>query len=92
MENIDQIRKLMMQSSSIADLSDALRRGDIPAWYIIEADDSFKTAHGINVNEKWHRFFVETDSTPINRWENLPHYTNLVIRDDLQELRIIGKS
>jgi hypothetical protein len=56
---------------------------------MIEADDSFKTAHGINANEKWHRFFVETDSTPINKWENLPHYTNLAISDNLQELRII---
>ena len=92
MKYIDQIQMLMKRSAGIADLSDALRKADIPAWYMIEADDSFKTAHGIDVNEKWHRFFVETDSTPINEWENLPHYTNIVISDDLKELRIVETS
>lgn len=33
-----------------------------------------------------------TVSTPINQWENLPHYTNLIIREDLTEIRIIEKS
>ena len=89
MKHIDQIQTLMKQSGSIADLSDALQKADIPAWYMTEADDSFKTAHGIHISEKWHRFFVETDSTPINKWENLPHYTNIVISDNLKELRII---
>ena len=82
----------MRQLKSISELNDSLRHADIPAWYMIEADESFKKEHGINVNEKWHRYFVETDSTPINKWENLPHYTVFIVRDDLTEMRIIDKS
>ena len=92
MKHIEQIKSLMRQSKSISELIDAIKNDDIPAWYMIEADESFKKEHGIKVNEKWHRFFVETDSTPVNQWENLPHYTNLIIRDDLSEMRIIDKS
>ena len=92
MKYIDQIQKLMKQSKSISELNDALRHADIPAWYMIEADESFKKEHGINVNEKWHRYFIETDSTPINQWENLTHYTVFITRDDLSEIRIIDKS
>ena len=82
----------MKQSKSISEFTEALENADIPAWYMIEADESFKKDHGINVNEKWHRYFAETDSTPINQWENLPHYSYLLIRDDLAEMRIIDKS
>jgi len=82
----------MRQSKSISEFTDALKHADIPAWYMIEADESFKKEPGINVSEKWHRFFAETDSTPVNRWESLPHYTNLIIRDDLTDIRIIEKS
>ena len=82
----------MRQSKSISEFTDALKAADIPAWGTTEVDESFKKEHGINVNEKWHRFFVETDSTPINQWENLPHYTNIIIRDDLTDIRIIDKS
>jgi hypothetical protein len=32
MKYIDQIQMLMKQSGSIADLSDALQKADIPAW------------------------------------------------------------
>jgi tRNA U38,U39,U40 pseudouridine synthase TruA len=92
MKHIDEIRKLMKQSKSISEFTDALKNADIPAWGTTEADESFKKEHGINVNEKWYRYFVETDSTPINQWENLPHYTVLIIRDDLSEMRIIDKS
>ena len=91
MKHIDQIRKLMEQSKSISELTDAIKNADIPAWGGIEADESFKKEHGINVNEKWYRFFAETDLTPINQWENLPHYTVFIIRDDLTEMRIIDK-
>ena len=82
----------MKQSKSISEFTDALKNADIPAWGTIEADESFKKEHGINVNEKWYRHFFETDSTPINQWENLPHYTVFIIRDDLTEIRIIAKS
>jgi hypothetical protein len=92
MKHIDEIRKLMKQSRSISEFTDALKNADIPAWGTVEVDESFKIEHGIDVNEKWYRFFVETDSSPINKWENLPQYTILVIRDDLTEMRIIDKS
>ena len=92
MKHIDQIRKLMKQSKSISEFTDALKHADIPAWGTTEADELFKKEHGINVNEKWYRFFAETDSTPINQWENLPHYTVFIIRDDLAEMRIIDES
>ena len=92
MKHIDQIQKLMKQSKSISAFTDALKHADIPAWGTIEVDESFKKEHDINVNEKWYRYFVETDSVPINQWENLPHYTVFIIRDDLAEMRIIDKS
>ena len=91
MKHIDQIQKLMKQSKSIPEFTDALKNADIPAWGTIEVDESFKKEHGIDANEKWYRFFAETDSTPINQWENLPHYTVFIIRDDLSEMRIIEK-
>jgi len=92
MKHIDQIQKLMKQSKSISEFTNALKNADIPAWGTVEVDESFKKKCGINVSEKWHRFFVETDSTPINEWENLPHYTVFIVRDDLSEMRIIDKS
>ena len=82
----------MKQSKSISEFIDALKNTDIPAWGSTEADESFKKEHGISVNEKWHIFFAETDSEPINKWENLPHYSYLLIREDLAEMRIINKS
>lgn len=90
MKHIDQIRALMEQSESIAELGGALKEADIPAYYMAEADDSIKKEHGINLEEKWHRFGVETDLKPINKWENLPQYTIIAISDDLQQLRVIG--
>ena len=91
MKHIDQIKKMMKQSKSISEFTDA-RNTDIPAWGTTEVDESFKKEHGINVSEKWHKFFAETDSEPINQWENLPHYTVFIVRDDLSEMRIIDKS
>ena len=91
MKHIDQIQKLMKQSKSISEFIGALKNADIPAWGTTEVDESFKKEHGINVNEKWYRFFAETDSTPINQWENLPHYTFFIVRDDHSEMRIIDK-
>ena len=82
----------MEQSKSIPEFTDALKKADIPAWGSVEIDESFKKEHSINVNEKWYKFFAETDLTPINKWENLPHYSYLLIRDDLAEMRIIDKS
>jgi hypothetical protein len=92
MKPIEQIKFLMRQSKSISEFTEALKNNDVPAWGPIEIDESFKKEHGIKVNEKWYRFFAETGSTPINKWENLPHYTIFIIRDDLAEMRIIEKS
>ena len=92
MKHIHQIEELMKRSKSIDELTDAIKQAEIPAWYMCEADESFKREQGINVNEKWHRYSVETSSTPINQWENLPHYTNIVISDNLKEFRIVAKS
>jgi hypothetical protein len=91
MKYIEQIKSLMKQSKSISEFTEALKNADIPAWGTTETDESFKKELGINVNEKWYRFFAETDSTPINQWENLPRYTVFIIRDDLAELKIIDK-
>ncbi len=92
MKHIDEIKLLMKQSSSIADLSDALKQADIPAWYMKEADDAFKKKHGIAMNEIWHRFFIETGSTPVNKYENVPNYTILLVSDNLKEIKVIVKS
>lgn len=81
----------MRQSKSISEFTEALKNAYIPAWGSVEVDESFKKEHGINVSEKWHRFFAETDSEPINQWENLPHYTVFIVRDDLSEMRVIDK-
>jgi hypothetical protein len=48
MKHIDQIQKLMKQSKSISEFTDALKNADIPAWGTIEADKLFKKEHGIN--------------------------------------------
>jgi hypothetical protein len=52
MKHIEQIKSLMKQSKSVSELNDALREADIPAWYVTEADESFKKEIGIDVNEK----------------------------------------
>jgi len=59
------------------------------AWYVLEADESFKRKHGLHVNEEWHRYFIEIDATPVNKWENLPQCTSVVMRVDLTRLKII---
>jgi hypothetical protein len=92
MKHIDQIKELLKKFKSIDELSNAIKQADIPAWYMQEADESFKNEHGIKTNESWHRFFIETDSTPMNKLENLPHYTILLISANLNEIKVIEKS
>lgn len=81
----------MKQSGSIEELSEALKQAEIPAWYMIEADDAFKRDHGLSAEEKWHRFFIETDFAPINQWENMPLYTKIAVNEALTEIKIIEK-
>jgi hypothetical protein len=92
MKHIDQIKELLRKSESIDALSNAIKQVDIPAWYMKEADDAFKKEHGIDINEIWHRFFLETDSTPLNKLEKLPHYTMILVSDNLNEIKVIEKS
>ena len=67
MKHLAEIQELMRQSGSVEELSDALKQAEIPAWYMIEADDSFRKNHGLSTDERWYRYFVETDSAPINQ-------------------------
>ena len=92
MNNIEQIQELMKQSKSITELIDAIRKAEIPAIYMREADNPLKKQYGLDVNKKWHRFFVETSLTPVNKWENISNYSMLLISDDLQDIKIIDKS
>jgi hypothetical protein len=90
--NIDKIKDLMKQTETIAELIAAVRQTEIPAVYMREVDNLSKKQYSIDINKKWHRFFVETGLTPVNKWENLSHYSILLISDDLQEIKIIDKS
>ena len=92
MKNIDKIKELMKQSKSIEDLVDTLIKTDFSVCYMREANDNFKKEHGIISDKKWHRFFVETGSTPVNKWENISQFTVILISDDLQEMKIIENS
>ncbi|MBN1975043.1 MAG: hypothetical protein JW787_15485 [Sedimentisphaerales bacterium] len=91
MDNIDKIRELMKQTKSIIELVNVIRQNEFPAVYMREADDSLKKQNNIDINEKWHRFFVETGSTPVNKWENITKYTTVLISDNLQEMKVINR-
>jgi len=91
MKFLKQIEELMKKSTNIDELINALKQSEIPAFYMREAHDSIKKKLNISMNEKWHRFFIETDSTPINQWENLPYYSQIVISDKLDEIKIVEK-
>jgi hypothetical protein len=91
MDNIEKIKELMKQAKSIEELIDTISKEEITAFYMRHADESLKKEQDINPAEIWHRFFVETSSTPVNKWENISNYTVVLISDDLRELKIIGK-
>lgn len=92
MNNIDKIKELMKQSKSISELVDTLIKTDFSVCYMREANDNFKKDYGLETNKTWHRFFVETGSTPVNKWENISQFTIILISDDLQEMKIIENS
>jgi len=92
MKNIDKIKELMKQSKTITEFVDTLIKTDIPVCYMRQANDSFIKEHGIQSDKKWHRFFVETGSTPVNKWENITQFTIILISDDLQEIKVIENS
>ena len=89
MEHIDKIKQLMTQCKSIDELIDSIGKNDISAVYMRLADEQLKNENNIDLNEKWHRFFVETDSTAVNKWENITNYTIVLISDDLRQMKII---
>jgi len=92
MKNVDKIKEVMQKSKSINELVDTLMKTDFSVCYMKEADDNFKQEHDIESGEKWHRFFVETGSTPVNKWENISQFIVILISDDLQEIKIIENS
>ncbi len=92
MNNIEQIKDLLKKTKSIAELIVAIRQAEIPAVYVSEIDNSFKKHYGVAKNRKWHRFFVETSLTAVNKWENISNYSMLLINDDMQETKLIEKS
>ena len=92
MNNVDKIKDLIKKAKSIEELIAAIRQAEIPAVYMSEVDNSFKKHYGVDKNKKWHRFFVETSLTPVNKWENISNYSMLLISDDMQETKLIEKS
>ena len=92
MKFIKQIEELLKQSESIDAFFNALKQANIPGWYMKTANDSFKKEHGIGINAIWHRFFIETGSNPVNKFENVPDYTILLVSDNLKEIKVIEKS
>jgi hypothetical protein len=89
MDNIEKIKELMKQAKSIEELIDVISKEEITAFYMRQADDSLKKEQGVNTAEIWHRFFVETGSTPVNKWENISNYTVVLISDDLREIKVL---
>ena len=91
MSNIEKFKELMKQSNSIEELIATIKKEEFTAVYMRQADDELKKEHGINQEEKWHRFLVETSITPVNKWENVINYTVVLISDDLKKMKIIDK-
>ncbi|MBN2591686.1 MAG: hypothetical protein JXA96_17605 [Sedimentisphaerales bacterium] len=89
MKPINKIKELMKQCKSIDELIVALGQVNFSACYMKQAYQSLKKEQGINPDEIWHRFFIETSATPANKWENIINYTVVLIRDDLQEMKIV---
>ena len=91
MNAIDKIKILMDKSKSIEELIDALGKEVFSAIYMRQADKSLKKEQGINPNEIWHRFWIETSITPVNKWENITNYITVLISDDLRNIKVIIK-
>ncbi len=81
----------MKQSKSIEKLIDALGKEYFSAIYMRQADEELKKEQGINQDEIWHRFLVETSVTPVNKWENITNYTTVLISNDLREIKVVEK-
>ena len=91
MKPIDKIKELMKQVKSIEELIEALKKEDFSTFYMKQADDVLKKRLGINSSEIWHRFWVESSVTPVNKWENITNYITVLISDDLREIKVIDK-
>ena len=89
MDNIEKIKDLMKQAKSIEELIDTISKEELTAFYMRHVDESLKKEQGINPAEIWHRFLVETGSTPVNKWENISNYTVVLISDDLREIKVL---
>ena len=91
MKPIDKIKESMKQSKSIEELIEALGKEEFSSFYMREANASLKKEQNIKPDEIWHRFWVETSTTPVNKWENIANYTVVLISDNLQEMKVIEK-
>jgi hypothetical protein len=91
MNNFEKIEEIMKRSTNIEELIDAFKKDEISAIYMRQANEELKKEQGINPEEIWHRFFVETSKTPVNKWENITNFTVVLISDDLQEIKIVEK-
>ena len=77
MKNIEILKELMKKSQNIENFINAISKQEFSAIYMRQADETLKKELGINPNEIWHRFFVETSVTPVNKWENVTNYTTV---------------
>lgn len=91
MKPIDKIKQLMTKCKSIDELIDAINKEEFSTCYMRQADETLKKEHDINPNEIWHRFWIETSATPVNKWENVTNYTTVLISDDLREMKVVEK-
>ncbi len=89
MNPIDKIKELMKRYKSIEDFINALGKEEFSAIYMRQADESLKKELGINPDEIWHRFWIETSVTPVNKWENVTNYTTVLISDDFLEIKVL---
>ena len=92
MKAIDKIKEIIKRSTNIEELIAAIKKEEISAIYMRLADEKIKKEQGINPDEIWHRFFVETSVTPVNKWENITNYSVVLISDNLKEMKVIEKS
>jgi hypothetical protein len=93
---LSEIRKLLRKAKSMDEFraliarSDTQLRDDVWIFYKCEADYDLKRRLGLSFQDKWHVFIVEAYREPINQWEKVSHLGQILISDDLEEIRVVG--
>jgi hypothetical protein len=93
---MSKIRRLMRRAKSMDEFRALIRQSDTQLtedmwiFYKEEADWHLKKRLGLPIEETWHVFWVETHREPINEWEKLSHHGQILIRDNLEEIRLIA--